>query len=143
MHSFRSAEHLEPPRRRFVVAGAGSLCVNGLYACVGYLNGRPLYKREQGTSVLYFEEKWKISESSGARMWHYQHWLPSAQPPTGRWVVSTLGEVAGPAPSVFDEAEGQVLRSVELGVLVRRGPDWEWQDQESSQEASKRLLRCF
>lgn len=126
----RSPEHLELQRKRFVVAGAGSGSVNGRYACVGYANGRPLYRREQGGAVLFFEEKWKISQSSAARMWHYQHPAPSEEPPTGPWALSSLGEVAAPAPSVFDEAEGQVLTSVELGVLVRRGPDWEWQDQE-------------
>lgn len=112
----------------FVVAGAGGEAINGRYVLVDTQNGRPRYKLEHGQAVMFFQEKWKIAEREGATAWLYQHPAATSSPPTGPWTV--VGDDPGPPPLVFDESEDDILRGPEVGLRVRRGPDWEWQDQD-------------
>ncbi|CAE7403285.1 traf6-b [Symbiodinium sp. CCMP2592] len=72
----------------FVVDGAtdNESVMNGRYACIGILNGRPKYKRLGSQAIIYyFDGKWRINSSD---TWGWYFWHPNAEarmPPVGLW----------------------------------------------------------
>lgn len=91
----------------YVVSGAGGVgsCVNGVYVCVGVLNGKPKYQLQNGRAILYFQDLWKINYRDDESGWYYAHPDDKSEtPPSGEWTTEGyfLGN-AEPPPSVTVE----------------------------------------
>ncbi|CAE7567909.1 traf6-b [Symbiodinium natans] len=97
----------------FIVSGAGGVgaSVNGVYSCVGTLNGKSKYQLQDGRAILYYHDFWKINYRDDESGWYYSH--PdekSESPPLGEWTTEGyfLGN-AEPAPTVAVELMTQEL----------------------------------
>lgn len=74
-----------------LVVANGSPMMNGRYARAEDLNGKPKFRQVGGSSVLQFEDGWKMK---GAEMSEHSYYHPDdvALPPTGDWSAVGGGE---------------------------------------------------
>ncbi|CAE7662322.1 Ufd4 [Symbiodinium pilosum] len=81
--------------------GVGDSC-NGRYHIEGCFNGKPKFKKQGGSAIMYYAGRWKINHQDSTTGWYYCY--PDCDvptPPTGHW--STQGYSNGdadPAPTV-------------------------------------------
>jgi glutamine synthetase len=87
----------------FIVAGAGGLgsATNGAYVAIGRFNGKLLYKKPDGSAIIYFRDKWKINDEDDTSGWLYSHGSTGSEPPVGGWTTEGYnGGSADPPPKV-------------------------------------------
>ena len=88
--------------------------VNGEYHAQGERNGKPLYKKRDGSGgIIYFSTHWKMSEnrSSSHTGWRFGNDdAKGAEPPTGKWRCDG-----------YSENSGTTCPTLTRGAAVRRG----------------------
>ena len=94
-------------------AGGRGSQVNGRYVPTDTYNGKPKFRQQNGSGIIYFDCFWKINYRDDPRGWYYSDPHQCAMvPPTGEWTIAGYsGGDANPAP--------EVVRAFEAGDSVK------------------------
>lgn len=80
--------------------GVGSQC-NGLYNLNRSFAGKPMFKKDGGSAIIYFSGCWKINYQDATDGWYYCY--PNCEattPPIGLWSTEGYGAGADPPPTL-------------------------------------------
>ena len=112
-----------------MVSGAGGRCadtVNGTYTQERMHNGKPLYKKVGGKSIIYFAGKWKINDEGSTGGWYYSHPSTASSVPTEQWTTEGYsGSDVLPPPSLSLQASSGTTTGskASLDAIIVKGSD--------------------
>ena len=88
----------------YVVSGAGVSAVNGTYSYTRQHKGAPLYAKEGGNAILYYDGGlygWRITDQDSTDSWCYSKTGTSGSVPCGQWTTDGYsGSDVLPCPTV-------------------------------------------
>ncbi|CAK9099416.1 unnamed protein product [Durusdinium trenchii] len=94
---------VQKPKMEVAWAGGIGVTVNGQFQQVGVYNEMPKYQQENGESIIYFQDGWKINVEDDTSRWLYEHHASSSpKAPCGQWLLADCATRAEPAPSIWE-----------------------------------------